>query len=58
MIAELVANAMSERHPEKVFVPGESAVPVTGKVQNRRHAPCIYGQLGIISQFTGLNGVD
>ena len=32
MIAELVANAMSERHPEKVFVPGESAVPVTGKV--------------------------
>ena len=32
MIAELVATAMSERHPEKVFVPGESVVPVTGKV--------------------------
>ena len=32
MIAELVAAAMSERHPRKVFVPGESAVPVTGKV--------------------------
>ena len=32
MIAELVATAMSERHPEKVFTPGESPVPVTGKV--------------------------
>ena len=32
MIAELIAAAMSERHPEKVFVPGDSAVPVTGKV--------------------------
>jgi CDP-6-deoxy-D-xylo-4-hexulose-3-dehydrase len=32
MIAELVAKAMSERHPEKAFIPGESAVPVTGKV--------------------------
>ena len=32
MIAELVATAMSERHPEKVFIPGESPVPVTGKV--------------------------
>ena len=32
MIAELVAAAMSERHPTKIFIPGESAVPVTGKV--------------------------
>ena len=32
MIAELVSTAMSQRHPEKVFIPGESAVPVTGKV--------------------------
>jgi CDP-6-deoxy-D-xylo-4-hexulose-3-dehydrase len=32
IIAELVAGAMQERHPQKVFVPGESAIPVTGKV--------------------------
>jgi CDP-6-deoxy-D-xylo-4-hexulose-3-dehydrase len=32
VIAELVAGAMKARHPEKVFIPGESAVPVTGKV--------------------------
>jgi CDP-6-deoxy-D-xylo-4-hexulose-3-dehydrase len=32
LIAELVAKAMGERHPEKSFIPGESAVPVTGKV--------------------------
>lgn len=31
-IAELVADAMKTRHPEKVFIPGESSVPVTGKV--------------------------
>ena len=35
MIAELIAAAMSERHPEKGFVPGESEVPVTGKVFGR-----------------------
>ena len=32
IIAELFARAMEERHPKKVFVPGESAIPVTGKV--------------------------
>ena len=32
VIAELVTGAMRTRHPEKVFTPGESAVPVTGKV--------------------------
>ena len=32
MFAELVATAMSERHPARMFIPGESAVPVTGKV--------------------------
>ena len=32
VIAELVADAIKTRHPEKVFIPGESAVPVTGKV--------------------------
>lgn len=32
MIADLVASAMNERHPAKKFVPGESSVPVTGKV--------------------------
>lgn len=32
MVADLVAAAMKERHPAKTFVPGESAVPVTGKV--------------------------
>ena len=31
-IAELVATAISERHPIKSFIPGESAIPVTGKV--------------------------
>ena len=35
MIAELVAAAMSERHPTKIFIPGESAVPVTGKVSGQ-----------------------
>ena len=29
---ELVATAMAERHPPQTFIPGESAVPVTGKV--------------------------
>jgi CDP-4-dehydro-6-deoxyglucose reductase, E1 len=29
---ELVATAMAERHPPQAFIPGESAVPVTGKV--------------------------
>ena len=32
MIADLVSVAMIQRHPEKIFVPGESAIPVTGKV--------------------------
>ncbi|TRZ86134.1 MAG: lipopolysaccharide biosynthesis protein RfbH, partial [Streptomycetaceae bacterium] len=32
MIADLVAAAMGQRHPEKVFIPGASPVPVTGKV--------------------------
>jgi CDP-6-deoxy-D-xylo-4-hexulose-3-dehydrase len=32
MIAELVAASMRERHPTKTFVPGESSIPVTGKV--------------------------
>jgi CDP-6-deoxy-D-xylo-4-hexulose-3-dehydrase len=32
MIAKLVSSAMSERHAKSVFVPGESMVPVTGKV--------------------------
>lgn len=32
MVAELVAAAMQTRHPKKDFIPGESAVPVTGKV--------------------------
>lgn len=29
---QLVATAMAERHPPQTFIPGESAVPVTGKV--------------------------
>jgi CDP-6-deoxy-D-xylo-4-hexulose-3-dehydrase len=29
---ELVATAMAERHPPQTFTPGESPVPVTGKV--------------------------
>jgi CDP-6-deoxy-D-xylo-4-hexulose-3-dehydrase len=32
MISHVVALAMKERHPNKVFIPGESAVPVTGKI--------------------------
>jgi CDP-6-deoxy-D-xylo-4-hexulose-3-dehydrase len=32
LIAKAVNTAMDERHPKKIFVPGESAVPVTGKV--------------------------
>jgi len=32
MVAELVANAMKIRHPLREFIPGESPVPVTGKV--------------------------
>ena len=32
MIAELVAGAMASRHPASLFVPGKSAIPVTGKV--------------------------
>jgi CDP-6-deoxy-D-xylo-4-hexulose-3-dehydrase len=32
MIEELVAAAMKERHPAKTFVPGESPIPITGKV--------------------------
>jgi len=32
LIAKAVNTAMDERHPKKIFVPGESPVPVTGKV--------------------------
>ena len=32
LIEHLVAEGMSQRHPETVFVAGESAIPVTGKV--------------------------
>ena len=32
LIAGLVASAIEERHPAKEFVPGESVVPVSGKV--------------------------
>jgi CDP-6-deoxy-D-xylo-4-hexulose-3-dehydrase len=32
MIADLVATALRERHEAKVFTPGESTIPVTGKV--------------------------
>jgi CDP-6-deoxy-D-xylo-4-hexulose-3-dehydrase len=32
LIAKTVNSAMYERHPKKIFVPGESPVPVTGKV--------------------------
>jgi len=31
-VADLVKEAMASRHPAKDFVPGESAIPVTGKV--------------------------
>jgi CDP-6-deoxy-D-xylo-4-hexulose-3-dehydrase len=29
---ELISRAMTERHPSRAFVPGESSIPVTGKV--------------------------
>ena len=32
MIVDLVTAAMKERHPVKDFIPGESTIPVTGKV--------------------------
>lgn len=32
MIAELVAAAMKERHPVKDFIPGDSVIPISGKV--------------------------
>jgi CDP-6-deoxy-D-xylo-4-hexulose-3-dehydrase len=32
MVAELVMATMSQRHPERKFIPGESVIPVTGKV--------------------------
>lgn len=32
MIAGLVAAAMKERHPPKSFIPGESVIPISGKV--------------------------
>jgi CDP-6-deoxy-D-xylo-4-hexulose-3-dehydrase len=32
MIADLVAATIIERHPTKAFVPGETTIPVTGKV--------------------------
>lgn len=32
LIADLVTSTMKERHPAKIFIPGESAIPVTGKV--------------------------
>jgi len=32
LVEELVAAAMVTRHPKKDFIPGETAVPVTGKV--------------------------
>lgn len=32
VISKLTADAMEARHPAKVFIPGESTVPVTGKV--------------------------
>jgi len=32
LIEHLVAEGMNQRHPGTVFVPGESAIPVTGKV--------------------------
>jgi CDP-6-deoxy-D-xylo-4-hexulose-3-dehydrase len=31
-VAELVRQGMSELHPERPFIPGESPVPVTGKI--------------------------
>jgi CDP-6-deoxy-D-xylo-4-hexulose-3-dehydrase len=32
LVSDLVAQALSERHSPKEFIPGESPVPVTGKV--------------------------
>ncbi len=32
LITKLVAEAMAVKHPAKTFIPGESAIPVTGKV--------------------------
>ena len=32
IIGQLVGEAMAERHPQECFIPGETAVPVTGKV--------------------------
>lgn len=32
VISRLTTQAMEQRHPEKIFIPGESSVPVTGKV--------------------------
>jgi len=32
LVSEIVAQALSERHAPKEFIPGESPVPVTGKV--------------------------
>jgi CDP-6-deoxy-D-xylo-4-hexulose-3-dehydrase len=32
LIENLVAEGINQRHPNKIFVPGESPVPVTGKV--------------------------
>lgn len=32
LIAGLVASALEERHPAKEFIPGESTIPVSGKV--------------------------
>lgn len=32
LIENLVAEGVNQRHPNKIFVPGESPVPVTGKV--------------------------
>jgi CDP-6-deoxy-D-xylo-4-hexulose-3-dehydrase len=32
MVEDLVAQAMSERHPPKPFSPGETPIPITGKV--------------------------
>lgn len=31
-IIKLVAEAMAVKHPAKIFIPGESSIPVTGKV--------------------------
>ncbi len=31
-VSRLTSEAMKQRHPDKTFIPGESSVPVTGKV--------------------------